>query len=159
MIKGTAHVFGHHLNTDVIHPPEYFSFDPERVRLGFMKGVDPTFLDRFSPGDILIAGENFGCGSSRETSIYSMLHNKVGAVVAISFARIFFRNAINNGLPIYEFVDPLDYAKVLDQATLIINEDNKTLQSGGTVSKLQSVPDNLKLWLESGIQAKAPTPR
>jgi 3-isopropylmalate/(R)-2-methylmalate dehydratase small subunit len=148
MIKGTIHRFGHNLNSDVIHPPDYFSLDKGRVREGLMKGVDPTFLERFREHDIIVAGENFGCGSSRETTIYSMLHNKVGAVVALSFSRIFFRNAVNNLLPVFEFIDKDDYERLSDGVKAEIAEDDGSMMCEGRRIELLGVPTDLKAWLE-----------
>ena len=84
-ITGTAWCFGDHVNTDVIHPPEFFSLDPERVKMGLFRGLDPDLHQRFRANDIVVAGRNFGCGSSRETSIRSLKLNRVGAIVAIDF--------------------------------------------------------------------------
>ena len=149
MIKGKLHRFGHNLNCDVIHPPEYFSLDPERVREGLMKDLDATFLDRFRQNDLIIAGENFGCGSSRETTIYSMISNRVGAVIAISFSRIFYRNAVNNLLPVFEFADGSDYEKLSDGTEAQLDMETNSLMCAETRIALLSVPANLKRWLES----------
>lgn len=98
-ISGRVWRFGDDLNTDVIHPPAFYSLDPEKVRSGLLHGYDPTIQPAIEPGDIFVAGRNFGCGSSRETSIRAIKLNEVGAILAVDFARIFFRNATNNGLP------------------------------------------------------------
>ncbi|AKU97368.1 3-isopropylmalate dehydratase small subunit [Labilithrix luteola] len=110
-IKGRIWVFGHDVNTDVIHPPQFFSLDPARVKSGLFHGYDPSIQPALQPGDIFIGGHNFGCGSSRETSMRSLKLNQVGAIVALDFARIFFRNATNNGLPCLTFADPADREK------------------------------------------------
>jgi 3-isopropylmalate dehydratase small subunit len=107
-ISGRVWTFGNDINTDVIHPPEFFSLDPEVVRRGLFHGFDPTLQEKLVPGDVLVAGRNFGCGSSRETSIQSMKLNGIGAIIAIDFARIFFRSATNNALPCVTFADPVD---------------------------------------------------
>jgi 3-isopropylmalate dehydratase small subunit len=112
MIEGVAWVFGDDLNTDVIHPPEYFSLDPERVRQGLFAKYDPKMVGRLRGGDVLVAGRNFGCGSSRETSIRALLLNGISAIVAVDFARIFFRSATNNGLPCVTFADAGDLGRV-----------------------------------------------
>ncbi len=127
MISGKIHVLGNHINTDIIHPPKYFSLNQERVKSGFMKGMDARFTERFKAGDIIIAGTNFGCGSSRETSIYTMLYNNVGAIIAVSFARIFYRNAINNGLLVFEFAEPTDYNSIKDYADAKIDLEKSIL--------------------------------
>ena len=111
-ISGRVWVFGDDVNTDVLHPPQFFSLNPERVKLGLFHGIDPSLQARLEPGDVVVAGRNFGCGSSRETSLRSFKLNHIGAVVAIDFARIFFRNATNNGLPCLTFSDPAALALV-----------------------------------------------
>lgn len=98
MIKGRCWKFGDDVNTDVIHPPEFFSLDANIVRLGLFHGFDPEIQPQLRRGDIIIAGRNFGCGSSRETCVRSLLLNGIGAIVAVDFARIFYRSATNNGL-------------------------------------------------------------
>ena len=129
-IQGKTWVFGDDLNTDVIHPPEFFSLDPEKVRRGLFHKLDPEIQPNLSPGDVLVGGRNFGCGSSRETSMRSLKLNGIGAIVAVDFARIFFRNATNNGLPCLAFADPADKARVapgqrvrveLDPARLVVD--------------------------------------
>lgn len=99
VIAGTAWCFGDDVSTDVIHPPDFYSLSKDKVKAGLFQRYDPTLQSRIQPGDILVGGRNFGCGSSRETTILSLLHNGIGAIVARSFGRIFFRNATNNGLP------------------------------------------------------------
>jgi len=111
-LSGRAWVFGDDINTDVIHPPQFFSLDPTVVRRGLFNGLDPELQGRLEPGDIIVAGRNFGCGSSRETSIESLKLNQIGAVVAVDFARIFFRSATNNALPCVNFADPADRERI-----------------------------------------------
>jgi 3-isopropylmalate dehydratase small subunit len=83
-ITGSSWVFGDDMNTDVIHAPDYFSLDEARVRLGLFQRLDPSIQQRLQPGDILVGGRNFGCGSSRETVIRSLKLNQVGAIVGRS---------------------------------------------------------------------------
>jgi 3-isopropylmalate/(R)-2-methylmalate dehydratase small subunit len=100
-MKGKAHVFGNDLNTDEIIPARYLNrIDPEFLATHCMEDADPEFVAKAAPGDIIVAGENFGCGSSREHAPIAIKAAGIGCVVAASFARIFFRNAINIGLPI-----------------------------------------------------------
>ena len=102
-IDGAVWTFGDHVDTDVIIPVRYCgSSRLEDLGPHAMSGVDPGFASRIAPGDVVVAGVNFGCGSSRENAPLALLGAGVGAVVARSFARIFFRNAINVGLPIFE---------------------------------------------------------
>ena len=98
---GRAFCFGDHIDTDAIIPARYLtSFDPAELAAHCLEGVDSSFPERVQPGDIVVAGENFGCGSSREHAALALKGAAVGCVIAASFARIFLRNAINVGLPI-----------------------------------------------------------
>jgi 3-isopropylmalate dehydratase small subunit len=102
-IRGRAWVFGDDVNTDVILPGKYLTIrDPAVLAPHVMEGVDPAFAEKARPGDVLVAGKNFGCGSSRETAPAAIKAFGIGCVVAVSFARIFLRNAVNIGLPILE---------------------------------------------------------
>jgi 3-isopropylmalate/(R)-2-methylmalate dehydratase small subunit len=99
--KGKAHVFGPNIDTDQIFPGRYLELtEPDAIAAHAMEGADPNFVQALEPGDIVVADRNFGCGSSREHAAIALKHAQVGAVVAESFARIFFRNAINLGVPL-----------------------------------------------------------
>ncbi len=101
--QGQAHKFGHDVNTDEIIPARYLNTsDPRELAAHVMEDADPGFAGRVKPGDILVAGKNFGCGSSREHAPLALKTAGVACVVAESFARIFYRNAFNIGLPILE---------------------------------------------------------
>ncbi|MGA1843192.1 MAG: 3-isopropylmalate dehydratase small subunit [bacterium] len=103
IIKGTAWRYGDNVNTDEIIPARYLNTtDPLELAQHCMEDLDSGFASRVKPGDILVGGTNFGCGSSREHAPLCIKAAKVGCVIAASFARIFFRNAINIGLPIIE---------------------------------------------------------
>ncbi len=100
-MRGKTHVFGDDVNTDEIIPARYLnSIDPALLAAHCMEDADPDFVKKLKAGDILVAGENFGCGSSREHAPIAIKAAGIACVVARSFARIFFRNAINIGLPI-----------------------------------------------------------
>jgi len=103
-ILGKAWKFGDNINTDLIIPGKYklSITDLDELSKHAMEGVMPRFAEKFRKGDIIVAGKNFGCGSSREQAPLVLKHIGVGAVVAKSFARIFYRNAINIGLPVVE---------------------------------------------------------
>jgi len=101
VFEGTAHTYGRDVDTDVIIPARYLNTtDPDELAGYCMMDIDGDFAQRVQPGDIIVAGENFGCGSSREQAPVAIKAAGVACVVASSFARIFFRNAINIGLPI-----------------------------------------------------------
>ena len=130
-IAGRAWVFGDDVNTDVIHPPNFFSLNPEVVSRGLFNGLAPELQSALRPGDIFVAGRNFGCGSSRETCIRSLLLNRVGAIVAIDFGRIFFRSATNNGLPCLTFENPQDSARISPGQQLEISLTTWTMRVAG----------------------------
>jgi 3-isopropylmalate/(R)-2-methylmalate dehydratase small subunit len=104
--EGRIWKLGDHVDTDVIYPGKYLPIlDPSEMARHALEGVDPEFPKRLRPGDILVAGSNFGCGSSREQAATCLKEAGVVCVIAGSFARIFFRNAINLGLPLVESKD------------------------------------------------------
>ena len=108
-IKGKVWKFGANIDTDVIIAARYLnSSDPEHLAKYVMEDADPDFPKKLNRGDIIIAGENFGCGSSREHAPIALKAAGVAAVVAPSFARIFYRNAFNMGLPIFELPESLE---------------------------------------------------
>jgi 3-isopropylmalate/(R)-2-methylmalate dehydratase small subunit len=101
IFEGTVHKYGRDVDTDVIIPARYLNTnDPAELARHAMEDIDAGFVDRVRPGDIVVALENFGCGSSREHAPVALKHSGVSVIVAASFARIFYRNAINTGLPI-----------------------------------------------------------
>lgn len=102
-IRGRVWKFGDNIDTDVIIPGKYLrTTDMSVFAAHVMEGIDPQFPGKVKKGDIIVAGENFGCGSSREQAPLALKHAGVACILARSFARIFFRNAINVGLPIIE---------------------------------------------------------
>ncbi len=102
-IKGKAWNYGDNINTDFMFPGRYLELiDPKEIAKHAMEGIDPTFAKKVQKGDILVGGNNVGLGSSREQAPLALKHSGVGAVVAESFARIFYRNAFNVGLPAIE---------------------------------------------------------
>lgn len=104
-LHGKVLKYGDNINTDLISPPQYLEKSMEIIAQHAMEGIDDTFTGRLQQGDILVAGENFGPGSSRETAPIALKMAGVGAIVAKFFARIFYRNAINIGLPVLECPD------------------------------------------------------
>jgi 3-isopropylmalate/(R)-2-methylmalate dehydratase small subunit len=102
-IKGTVHKYGADVNTDVIIPARYLNIhEPAGLAEHCMEDIDSEFIRRVKPGDIMVAGSNFGCGSSREHAPVAIKAAGIACVIAEGFARIFFRNAINIGLPLLE---------------------------------------------------------
>ncbi len=102
-LKGKTWKFGDDVNTDEIIPARYLNTsDPEELASHCMEDADPEFMKKISAGDIIIGGKNFGCGSSREHAPIAIKAARISLVIAESFARIFYRNSINIGLPIIE---------------------------------------------------------
>ncbi|MBI1725367.1 MAG: 3-isopropylmalate dehydratase small subunit [Candidatus Tectomicrobia bacterium] len=102
-LEGNAWTLGDHVDTDVIIPARHLiTFDPEKLAPHCFEGVDPALASRIRPGDIVVAGHNFGCGSSREHAPIAIKALGVGCVIARSFGQIFYRNAFNRGLPLLE---------------------------------------------------------
>ncbi|KON29306.1 3-isopropylmalate dehydratase [miscellaneous Crenarchaeota group-15 archaeon DG-45] len=138
-LRGRAWRFGDDVNTDLISPGRYLELtDPLEMARHAMEGIDPSFPERVSPGDIVVAGRNFGLGSSREHAPLALKHAGVGAVVAESFARIFYRNAINIGLPALECRGVA--AAVGDGDTLEIDLSSGSVVNVGTGARLRSTP-------------------
>lgn len=100
---GTVHKYGDNVDTDVIIPARYLnSSDPDELAKNCMEDIDKDFVNRVKKGDIMVARKNFGCGSSREHAPIAIKASGISCVIADTFARIFYRNAINIGLPIIE---------------------------------------------------------
>ncbi len=108
-MRGTAHRFGADVDTDLIIPARYLTTsDPAELAKHAMEDADPEFVTKVRRGDVIVAGKNFGCGSSREHAPIAIREAGVACVIAKSFARIFYRNAFNTGLPILESAEAVD---------------------------------------------------
>ncbi len=130
-IHGTAHRYGRDVDTDVIIPARYLNTsDPAELAKHCLEDLDPAFVGKVAPGDVIVAEENFGCGSSREHAPVAIKAAGVGCVVAKSFARIFYRNAINIGLPIVECPAAVD--AIADGHTVDIDTDAGTVRDETT---------------------------
>ena len=115
MLKGKVHKYGADVNTDVIIPARYLNVsEPAELAKHCMEDLDTEFVNRVQPGDIIMAKTNFGCGSSREHAPLAIKAAGVSCVIARSFARIFFRNAINIGLPLLECSEAVDNTEASD---------------------------------------------
>ncbi len=132
VITGKVWKFGDNIDTDLIIAARYLNTsDPHELAKHVMEDADPQFVKKLNIGDIIVAGENFGCGSSREHAPIALKAAGVSAVVAKSFARIFYRNAFNMGLPIFELkecdkIDEGDLIKIDLQEGKIEDIDKKT---------------------------------
>lgn len=120
---GTVHKYGDNVDTDVIIPARYLnSADPKELAAKCMEDIDKEFVNRVKDGDIMVAGKNFGCGSSREHAPIAIKASGIACVIADTFARIFYRNAINIGLPIIEC--PEAAAEIRAEDVVDIDFDN-----------------------------------
>lgn len=117
--QGTAFKYGDNVDTDVIIPARYLNIaDPQELASHAMEDIDVDFVKNVKPGDIMVAEKNFGCGSSREHAPRVIKDNGVACVIAASFARIFYRNAINIGLPILECAEAAEAIKSGDEVAV-----------------------------------------
>ena len=115
-MKGKAWKFGDDVNTDAIIPARYLNtIDPDELAAHCMENADPEFAKKVQPGDIIVGGANFGCGSSREHAPIAIKGAGVSCVIARTFARIFFRNCINTGLPILACPEAADEIRAGDE--------------------------------------------
>ncbi|MGE5554293.1 MAG: 3-isopropylmalate dehydratase small subunit [Betaproteobacteria bacterium] len=139
-MKGKAHVFGNDVNTDYIISGKYKfkTLDMKELASHVMEDLDPEFASRVKPGDFIVAGRNFGCGSSREQAPLAILHAGVGAVLAKSFARIFYRNAINTGLPVVEC--DTDRIQAGDELEVDLAQGRVTNLTQGVVLPVKPLP-------------------
>jgi 3-isopropylmalate/(R)-2-methylmalate dehydratase small subunit len=148
---GTAHKYGRDVDTDVIIPARYLNTsDPAELAKHCLEDLDAGFVAKVEPGDILVADENFGCGSSREHAPIAIKHAGVSVVIAKSFARIFYRNAINTGLPIVEAPDAVDGIANGDRVTVDADTGMVTDETTGKTYQAQPFPRFVKDIIESG---------
>ena len=120
MKKGKVWKYGDNINTDVIFPGKYtYSvLEPEDMAKHALEDLDPSFASGVRKGDFIVAGENFGCGSSREQAATCIKYAGIQAVIAKSFARIFYRNAINQGLPVIQCPEAVDHIHNKDEINI-----------------------------------------
>ena len=138
LIRGKIWKFGDNIDTDVITPTKYLSLPHEEMKDHTLEPINPRFAREVQPGDIIVAGRNFGCGSSRETAVTALKALKVGAVIAESFARIFFRNSIAQGLPILTCPKAPQYFEEGDEAELDIKQ--ATVKNVSQDNLIQGIP-------------------
>jgi len=150
MIKGNVYKFGDNIDTDQIYPGRYLDIsDHKKIAEHAMEGADPEFADKVKEDDIIAAGSNFGCGSSREHAVITLKKAGVGAVIAKSFARIFYRNAVNLALPVIQIKD-IDFK---ENEELEVNlEEAFIKREDGSIVEFTFLPDNiLKIYKAGGV--------
>ena len=137
--QGKAHVVGEHIDTDAIIPARFLvTTDPETLGANCMEGLEPGWIKQVDSGDFIVAGQNFGCGSSREHAPVAILGAKVPVVIAHSFARIFYRNSFNMGLVLLEIGDEIN--KIHDGDTLSVDASNGLIENKTTGDTIRCAP-------------------
>lgn len=150
-LQGNAFTFGKNLDTDQIYPGQYLELARvEDIKQHAMAGADPGFVKKFKPGDMIVAGANFGCGSSREHAAIALKAVGTSVVLAESFARIFFRNAINLGLPLLVSPGITDFVSTGDTLKIDLKKGKVHNQSTGVELKAQPMSAYVLEILESG---------
>ncbi|MEM3506170.1 MAG: 3-isopropylmalate dehydratase small subunit [Candidatus Bathyarchaeia archaeon] len=152
ILKGKAWKFGNDINTDLIIPYKYKArtLDPKELGMHCMEGIDPYFSKKVRPGDFIIAGKNFGCGSSREQAPIAIKACGISVVIAKSFARIFYRNAINIGLPVLECKEDLEKIEEGDLLEVDLKEGIVKDISRNLTLKTSKIPSFLEKLLDEG---------
>lgn len=132
IIKGKVWKYGDDVNTDVIFPGKYTYTvsDPRQMPKYALEDLDPRFAKEVQPSDIIIAGKNWGCGSSREQAVVCLKESQVGAIVAKSFARIYYRNCINNALPAITCPDAVDVIENGEVIEIDLNQGKLYCRAG-----------------------------
>jgi len=151
MLKGTVFKYGANVDTDVIIPARYLNVsDPEELARHCMEDIDKDFVNRVKPGDIIVATTNFGCGSSREHAPLSIKASGISCVIARSFARIFFRNAINIGLPLLESDEAVEETEAGDTLEVDLSRGKITNLTRGLVFSAKPYPGFLLELISAG---------
>jgi len=150
MIRGRAWKYGDDINTDVIFPGRYTyaRMEPAEMAKHALEDLDPRFAKEVKPGDVIVAGRNFGMGSSREQAAVCLVAAGVGAVIAKSFARIFFRNAINNGLLALEIPEAVEAIQHGDEVE--IDPEAGVLRHKGKEYRFPPLPETVLEILRDG---------
>ena len=152
-VTGTTVKFGDNVDTDVILPGKYLVLiDPNELAKHAMEGLDSAFPEKAKKGVILVAGKNFGCGSSREQAPLALKYAGVKCVLADSFARIFFRNAINIGLPVIEYKGISTAIRNGDEITVDLEAGTiQNLKKGGIFQATKLPPFILEILVDGGL--------
>jgi len=149
-INGKVWTFGKDIDTDLIIAARYLNTSvPEELAKHIMEDADPEFINKMSVGDIIVAGENFGCGSSREHAPIALKAAGVAAVVAPTFARIFYRNAFNMGLPIFELPQSAEI-KEGDEVSIDMGNGTITNKTTDTTYNFIPIPEFMQELIDAG---------
>ncbi|NPA66896.1 MAG: 3-isopropylmalate dehydratase small subunit [Epsilonproteobacteria bacterium] len=149
-INGKVWRFGKDIDTDLIIAARYLNTsDPKELAKHVMEDADPEFVNKMTPGDIIVADENFGCGSSREHAPIALKAAGVAAVVAPTFARIFYRNAFNMGLPIFELPEANEIEEG-DEITIDMDNGTITNKTKNKTYKFTPIPEFMQELIDAG---------
>jgi 3-isopropylmalate dehydratase small subunit len=150
-LKGKIWKFGDNVDTDAIIPARYLNTsDPAELAKHCMEDADPSFPAKVKQGDIIVAGANFGCGSSREHAPIAIKAAGVSCVIAKSFARIFYRNSFNTGLPILECPEAFDSMSEGDEVAVSLDSGEIRILKEGRKLTAQPVPEFMQALLQEG---------
>ncbi len=149
-IQGRAWKYGDNINTDVLFPGKYTYTvkGREDIASHALEDLDPTFAPNVRTGDVIVGGRNFGCGSSREQAATCLVYNGVGAVIAESFSRIFYRNAINNGL--LAIVCPEAVQAIRGQEIVMVDRERRVIECAGGRFSFPALSATVQEILEAG---------
>jgi 3-isopropylmalate dehydratase small subunit len=149
VISGSAWVFGDEMNTDNMAPGIYFKEPMEVMAQHCLEAVDPDFASNVKPGDIVVGGKNFGVGSAREQAAMAFAHLGVGAILAESFSRIFYRNAINFGIPLLLFPQA---GEIQASQLLEVNPVTGVIRNAtsGSTYQVEGIPEHLMHMINAG---------
>ncbi|HIU26533.1 MAG TPA: 3-isopropylmalate dehydratase small subunit [Candidatus Copromorpha excrementigallinarum] len=154
--QGTVHKYGDNVDTDVIIPARYLNTsDHQELASHCMVDIDADFVNKVKKGDIMVGGENFGCGSSREHAPIAIKASGIDCVIAKTFARIFYRNSINIGLPILECPEASEKIQAGDKVSVDFDTGVITNETRGETYKALPFPDFIKeIMAKGGLLAK-----
>ncbi len=154
--QGRVFKYGDNVDTDVIIPARYLNIaDPKELAAHAMEDIDAEFVKNMQPGDIVVATRNFGCGSSREHAPLVLKENGVSCVIASSFARIFYRNAINIGLPILECEAAANGIEAGDKVSVDFDTGIITNETKGASYQAAAFPPFIQSIIQAGGLLKA----
>ena len=150
-LKGKVHKYGDNVDTDVIIPARYLNTsEAKELAAHCMEDIDAAFAGRVKAGDIIVAGRNFGCGSSREHAPLAIKASGVACVIATTFARIFYRNALNIGLPILECPEAAEAIAAGDEVGIDLASGTVTDETNGRTFKAEPFPPFMRELIAAG---------
>ena len=150
-LEGKVFKYGDNVDTDVIIPARYLNTsEAKELAAHCMEDIDPAFAGKVKPGDIIVAGRNFGCGSSREHAPLAIKASGVACVIATTFARIFYRNALNIGLPILECPDAAEAIAAGDEVGIDLSSGTVTDETTGRTFQAEPFPPFMQELISAG---------